>query len=77
MKQTLIAAILITIVFGPFESGIAVIAGFASGNLVPLIPGTIIHGICAGLMGLASMYLGYVGRFTTLRAEKQEMGLVA
>ncbi len=77
LAQTLIAAILITIVFGPLESGIAVIAGFAAGNLVPLVPGTIIHGVCAGLMGLANMYLGYVGRFTTLRAEKQAIEPVA
>ena len=68
LGQTIAAAVLITIVFGTLECGVAVLAGFGAANEVPLIPGTIIHGFCAGLMGLANMYIGYVGRFTTLRA---------
>lgn len=58
--QLLLIAVLVTIIFTFVSGGIPVIAGY-SATAIPVVTGTILHGIQCGFMGVTTLYFVMIG----------------
>lgn len=67
--QVFATAVVVTLIFIFVSSGLVILTGYAA-KPIPVIPGTIIHGIQTGLMGTANMYFICVARVSTLEEKR-------
>ncbi len=73
--QVFAAALVVTVVFTFVSGGTVVLCGFAQTG-VPVVPGMIMHGILAGLMGVTNMYLMCAARVSVFEEEGVETSRV-
>lgn len=66
LLQLIVVIAIITVHFTVFGTGLCVVCGFATE--IPVTVAAMINGVLCGLMGMSNVYLMYVARLTSIKA---------